>query len=74
MVFNSDRPIYIQLAEDFKYKIACGSISLGEQLPSTTELTRAYNINQNTVLQAYELLKKTRAECYEKRCWDFCCE
>lgn len=57
MVFNSDRPIYIQLAEDFKYKIACGSISLGEQLPSTTELTRAYNINQNTVLQAYELLK-----------------
>lgn len=66
MDFDSDRPIYIQIVDDFKYKIACGTVGVGKKLPSTTELTKTYGITQNTALQVYEKLR-VQGLCVVKR-------
>lgn len=54
---DSDRPLYVQLADAFRQKIIHGEISTGDTLPTARVLGRALDINVHTVLRAYQQLR-----------------
>lgn len=54
---HSGEPIYRQIVEAIKYRIACGQLSPDEQLPSIRGLAGDLNINARTVVKAYEELQ-----------------
>ncbi len=49
---SSDIPLYAQLVGIIKHYISSGALSVGDLLPSETELCRALRISRNTVRQA----------------------
>ena len=53
---HSGEPIYRQLIEQIKYRIACGQLAPGSQLPSIRALASELKINPRTVVKAYEEL------------------
>lgn len=54
---HSGEPIYQQLVEQIKYRIASGQIRPGDQLPSIRELAGELKINTRTVVRAYDELR-----------------
>jgi GntR family transcriptional regulator len=54
---HSGEPIYRQIVEAIKYKVACGQLALDERLPSIRVLAEELTINPRTVVKAYEELK-----------------
>ena len=54
--FNSDRPIFQQIAEGLEDGILSGAYGEGEQVPSITEFSVAYKINPATALKGINLL------------------
>jgi GntR family transcriptional regulator len=54
---HSGEPIYRQIVEAIKYRIACGRIDPEEQLPSIRVLAEELKINPRTVVKAYEELQ-----------------
>jgi GntR family transcriptional regulator len=54
---HSGEPIYQQIVEAVKYKVACGQLALDERLPSIRSLAQELKINPRTVVKAYEELK-----------------
>ena len=54
--FDSDTPIYIQVAEQIKDAILSGAFPEETQIPSTTEVSVTYKINPATVLRGVTLL------------------
>ncbi|MCF7972235.1 MAG: GntR family transcriptional regulator [Phycisphaerae bacterium] len=54
---QSGEPIYRQIVEQVKFKVASGHIEAGEQLPSIREMARDLKINPRTVVKAYEELQ-----------------
>ncbi len=60
---GSPVPLYHQLAEDFRYRIATGKLAPGQQLPPVREAARMWNVNLHTVRRAYgELVRDGLAE------------
>ena len=51
---HSGEPIYRQIIEAVKFKIARGDLSAGDQLPSLRVLANDLGINIRTVAKAYE--------------------
>ena len=51
-IFDTDRPIYIQLVEQLKECIASGKFEAGEKLPSVRDLAMQIKVNPNTVQKA----------------------
>lgn len=51
-VFDNDKPIYIQLVEQFKIYIISGKIKPGGKMLSVRELALVLHINPNTVQKA----------------------
>lgn len=51
-------PLYLQIYEDLKGKIASGEYLEGEYLPSERELHEGYHVERATVRRALELLVK----------------
>lgn len=51
-------PIYLQLAEQVKAKIAHQELSDGDQLPTVRQMATALEINPNTVSRAYAQLER----------------
>ena len=51
-------PIYLQLIEQIKYRIATGTLKAGDELPSVRTLASAQLINPNTVARAYLELER----------------
>ena len=49
---DSDIPLYTQLVGIIKRDISSGALSVGELLPSESELCRVLNVSRNTVRQA----------------------
>lgn len=49
-------PLYQQLAEQLRLRMACGDLAPGARLPSEPELARTHGIGRPTVRQATELL------------------
>lgn len=54
--FNSNIPLYQQISSQIEEGILQGSFGIGEKIPSTTEISKAYNINPATVLKGMNLL------------------
>ncbi len=54
---QSKIPIFKQLIESIKLKIASGELSKGEQLPSVRELAVSLSLNPNTVMKSYKELE-----------------
>ena len=58
MKFDSQRPIYLQLLEDFKIKISTGEWKAGEKIDSVRNLAKDYEVNPNTVQRALAELER----------------
>ena len=54
--FDSETPIYIQIAEEMEDAILSGAFPQESQVPSTTEISATYRINLATVLKGMALL------------------
>jgi DNA-binding transcriptional regulator YhcF (GntR family) len=52
MIFQTERPIYIQLMEELKGQIAAGRLAPGVKIDSIRELAAFYAVNPNTVQRA----------------------
>ena len=54
---HSGEPIYRQVVEQVKYRVASGQLEPGQQLPSIRALAGQLKINPRTVVKAYEQLQ-----------------
>lgn len=54
--FRSGVPIYLQIMEQIRQKVASGELSQGDQLPTVRQLATDLRVNFNTVARAYRLL------------------
>lgn len=54
--FSNERPIFIQLADMLEDAILSGAYSEGDQIPSITEFSVAYNMNPATALKGVNIL------------------
>jgi GntR family transcriptional regulator len=54
---RSGEPIYRQIVETIKYKIASGQLAADDRLPSIRVLAEELKINSRTVVKAYEELQ-----------------
>jgi GntR family transcriptional regulator len=54
---RSGEPIYRQIVEAIKYKVAAGQLSADQKLPSIRGLADELKINSRTVVKAYEELQ-----------------
>lgn len=55
---HSGEPIYRQIVEAIKFRIASGQLAKGTQLPSIRELAQSLVVNPRTVIKAYEELQQ----------------
>ena len=53
---NQSLPLYVQVAEDLRYKILLGQWTEGNQIPTEAELCKLYGVSRITVRKAVELL------------------
>lgn len=58
MEFDNQRPIYLQLLEEFKLKISTGQWQAGEKIDSVRSLASFYEVNPNTVQKALSELER----------------
>jgi GntR family transcriptional regulator len=54
--FRSGQPIYLQIVEQIRQKVASGELQRGNQLPTVRQLATDLRVNFNTVARAYRLL------------------
>ena len=64
--FDSDKPIFQQLAEWISDNIIRGAFAEGSQIPSTTEISVTYKVNPATALKAVNILVD-KGVIYKKR-------
>ncbi len=64
MRFNSDRPIFAQIAELLAEDVLTGRLAPGARLPSARELAASLEVNPNTAARALQGL----ADCGIARC------
>ncbi len=55
---QSKIPIFKQVIEEIKLKIASGELERGEQLPSVRELAVSLSLNPNTIMKCYKELER----------------
>lgn len=54
---SSSQPLFEQLAAQVRLALLAGDLAHGERLPSAREIAEALQINQHTVLHAYQSLR-----------------
>lgn len=54
--FNDTQPLFIQIAKQIEDGIGSGYYQEGSQIPSTTEVSKTFQINPATVLKGMNLL------------------
>lgn len=54
--FRSNVPIYLQIIEQIRQKVASGELKPGDQLPTVRQMAADLRVNFNTVARAYRLL------------------
>jgi DNA-binding transcriptional regulator YhcF (GntR family) len=64
--FQSDKPIFLQIAEQIEDAIFTGAFAEESQIPSTTELSAKFSINPATVLKGMNKLTD-KGLIYKKR-------
>lgn len=55
--YRDARPIYTQIADDFRTQITAGILQDGDRMPSVRELAAHLAINPNTIQRAYRELE-----------------
>ena len=55
---RDSRPIYDQIADNFRRQIRAGVLRCGDKLPSVRELSAQLTINPNTIQRAYRELEQ----------------
>lgn len=58
MDFNSNLPIYIQIMNYIKTKIASGELNGGDKLPSVRDFSKKMKVNPNTIQRVYQELER----------------
>ena len=56
MEFDSNKPIYIQIADNLCERILSGEFKPGSRIPSVREWGATIGVNPNTVARSYEVL------------------
>lgn len=56
--FNNRDPVYVQVIQHFKEKMAKGYYEPGQEIPSRRELANALKINPNTAQRAYKEMEE----------------
>ena len=56
MNFNSEKPIYLQIADHISERILSGEIHPEDRIPSVREYGADIGVNPNTVMRTYEKL------------------
>lgn len=51
--FHAGKPVYLQLADQIRYAVACGRLRPGEALPALRPLSEELRVNRNTISKAY---------------------
>jgi len=54
--FRSGQPIYLQIADQIRQKVANGELKPGDQLPTVRQMATDLRVNFNTVARAYRML------------------
>lgn len=54
--FRSGIPIYTQVADQVRQKLAAGELKPGDQLPTVRQLATDLRVNFNTIARAYRIL------------------
>ncbi len=54
--FRSGMPIYLQVVERIKERLASGQLKPGDQLPTVRSLAMDLRVNFNTIARAYRIL------------------
>ena len=55
--YRDARPIYTQIADNFRIQIQTGVLQVGDKMPSVRELASSLAINPNTIQRAYRELE-----------------
>ena len=58
MEYNNREPIYLQIANDIKYKIVLGALKKGEKLLSGRDMAEKMKVNPNTMARVYQELER----------------
>lgn len=58
MKFDEKLPIYLQIVDRIKIKIASGKLKSKDKLPSVREMSRKLKVNPNTVQRGYQELER----------------
>lgn len=58
MDFDSNKPIYIQIADNICDRILSGELKPGGRIPSVREWGASIGVNPNTVSRSYEILSE----------------
>lgn len=58
MDFNNNLPIYIQIMNLLKTKMASEELNGGDKLPSVREFSKELKVNPNTIQRAYQELER----------------
>jgi GntR family transcriptional regulator len=53
---TSKIPIYVQIIDQIKHRIATGDLAPGDQLPTVRQLATDLRVNFNTIARAYRML------------------
>ena len=56
MEFDSNRPIYIQIADNICERVLSGELRSGDRIASVREWGATIGVNPNTVARSYEIL------------------
>ncbi|MBE6305619.1 MAG: GntR family transcriptional regulator [Bacteroidales bacterium] len=60
MAINSDRPIYLQIADSLTDDILAGRYQPDSRIPSVRELSAMMQVNVNTAMRAVEQLERNK--------------
>ncbi len=66
MIFNSDKPIYVQMADRLCDEILAGTYKDDDRIPSVREYAVLLEVNTNTAVKAYDELARANI-IYNKR-------
>lgn len=66
MIFNNDRPIYLQMADRLCDEILAGNYQADTRIPSVREYAVMLQVNTNTAVKAYDELAQ-KGVIYNKR-------
>ena len=57
MEFQSNKGIFLQIADTLSHRILEGKLPPGERVPSVRDLAAEFEVNRNTLLRTYSILE-----------------